>query len=123
MSEEREASPNLFDGKTSPRHPEREDKVREYVAHRLKDGANLKEVLREEYVLRNSSRTEREEMIRDPELVQKSREGLEEDFGSEELKPEHPTKAAQKQGTVSPGRAEPPMEVDTGRIGPPSTGA
>ena len=70
---------------------ESEEKVLQYVAHRLKDGAHLRDVLQEEYVVRNSTQAEREEIRVDPRLVQKSREGLEQYFESDELKPELPS--------------------------------
>src|SRR5215207_9070042 len=68
-----------------------EDKVREYISHRIRNGTNLREVLQEEYVLRNTTQTEREEIVRDPRVVQQSREGLKQYFESEELTPDHPT--------------------------------
>lgn len=71
-------------------HSELEHRAIRYVAHRLKRGAHLREVLEEEYVVRNTTPVEREEMLTDPRLVRKAREGLEQDFESDELKPEHP---------------------------------
>ena len=71
-------------------HSEAENKVLEYVAHRLKDGAHLRDVLEEEYVLRHTTPTQRNELLTDPRLVRKDREGLEEYFESEELKPAEP---------------------------------
>jgi hypothetical protein len=71
-------------------HSELEHRAIRYVAHRLKKGAHLREVLEEEYVVRNTTQVEREEMLTDPRLVRKAREGLEQDFESDELKPEHP---------------------------------
>lgn len=68
-------------------HSEAENKVLEYVAHRLKEGAHLGDVLEEEYVLRNTTPAQRNELLTDPRLVRKDREGLEEYFESEELKP------------------------------------
>ena len=47
-------------------HSESKDKVLEYVAHRLNDGAHLRDVLQEEYVVRNSTQAEREEIRVDP---------------------------------------------------------
>ncbi len=99
-----------------------EDKVREYISHRIRNGANLREVLQEEYVLRNTTQTEREEIIRDPRVVQQSREGLNQYFESEELAPKPSTRAAKGQSSEGPRRKEPLTEVDGGRIGPPSTG-
>ena len=72
-------------------HSESEEKVIQYVCHRLKSGAHLNDVLEEEYVLRNSTQVERDEIRTDPEVVQKAREGLEQDFESDELKPEPPS--------------------------------
>ena len=71
-------------------HTEAEDKVIAYVAHRLKSGANLEEVLEEEYVVRNTTPGQRREILTDPRLAQQYREGLEQYFESDELKPEAP---------------------------------
>ena len=102
---------------------QREDKVLEYITHRLRNGANLKETLQEEYVLRNTTQDERDQIIRDPKVVQQSRAGLNQYFDSEELIPEHPTAAAKGQSSKGPRRNEPLIDVDGGRIGPPATGA
>jgi hypothetical protein len=72
-------------------HSESEEKVIQYVSHRLKSGAHLEDVLEDEYVVRNSTQVERDEIRTDPEVVQKAREGLEQDFESDELKPEPPS--------------------------------
>ena len=77
------------------------DKVREYIIHRLKEGANLREVIQEEYVVHNSTQAERDEIVRDPRVVRKSREGLE-DFESLELIPEHSTRASKAHGDECP---------------------
>lgn len=71
-------------------HSESEEKVLEYVTHRLKDGALLKDVLQEEYVVRNSTQAERDKIRQDPQLGQEAREGLEQYFESDELEPKHP---------------------------------
>ena len=100
------------------------DKVLAYVAHRLKDGAHLGDVLEEEYVVRNTTRTQREEILTDPRLVRESREGLGQDFESDELKIENPTKAAKNQSYEDPrqrgGFTEEGLNPGAG---PPSTGA
>jgi hypothetical protein len=44
-------------------------------------------VLQEQYVLRNCSRSEIEQIIRSPELIGGAREQLGESFSSEEFKP------------------------------------
>lgn len=46
-----------------------ENKVLQYVIHRVKVGAHLNDVVEEEYVQRNASQREIEQIIRDPELV------------------------------------------------------
>jgi hypothetical protein len=66
---------------------EREARVLEYIMHRVGEGAHLGDVVNEEYVRRNASAREVEEICARPELVQTAREHLEQDFGSEELDP------------------------------------
>jgi hypothetical protein len=55
--------------------------------HRVGEGAHLSNVVNEEYVRRNASREEVEEICARPELVQMAREHLQQDFGSGELDP------------------------------------
>ena len=75
---------NFFSGSG---RTQQEDKVREYIRHRLNHGAHLAEVLQEEYVLRNCSKDEVDEIIRDPRLIHENREGLKRLFKSGELDP------------------------------------
>jgi hypothetical protein len=70
-----------------PHHYERERKVLEYVCHRVGEGAHLGEVLQEEYVRRNASHTEIEEMLGDPRLIETAHEKMREDFYSGRLNP------------------------------------
>jgi hypothetical protein len=70
-------------GQSSPR----EQRVMEYIIHRLGEGANLQDVVDEEYVRRNASPAEVEEICARPELVQAARQRMEKDFGSEEFDP------------------------------------
>jgi hypothetical protein len=65
----------------------REEKVLEYILHRVGEGAHLQDVVREDYVRRNASPTEVEEICARPELVQTAREHMERDFDSGELDP------------------------------------
>jgi hypothetical protein len=65
----------------------REDRVREYIVHRLNEGACFKEVLEEGYVRRNCTKEEVDEIIRDPRLIHEDREGLKRFFESGELDP------------------------------------
>ncbi len=69
----------------------REERVIEYIIHRLGEGAGLQEILQEEYVRRNASPAEVDEICSNPRLVEAARERMERDFGSEELDPtRHP---------------------------------
>ena len=70
-----------------PHHYERERKVLEYVCHRVGEGAHLREVLQEEYVRRNASHTEIEELLGDPRLIETAHEKMREDFYSGRLDP------------------------------------
>lgn len=65
----------------------REERVIEYILHRLEDGAPLPEIVREEYVRRNASQEEVEEICARPELVHSARERMTQDFGSGDLDP------------------------------------
>ena len=73
-------------------HSETEDKVLSYVSHRLQEGAQIREVLEEEYVLRNTTPAKIREILTDPRLAQQYREGLEQYYESDELKPEAPSR-------------------------------
>jgi hypothetical protein len=68
-------------------HSVREERVVEYIIHRLGEGASLQEILREEYVRRNASPVEVDEICSRPELVQAAREHMEQEFNSGEIDP------------------------------------
>ncbi len=70
-----------------PRTSPREEKVLQYILHRIGEGAHLQDVVQEDYVRRNASATEIEEICTRPELVQTAREHMERDFESGELDP------------------------------------
>jgi hypothetical protein len=65
----------------------RQDKVLEYVIRRIEDGANLREVLQEEYVRRNATADEVQSILENPRLIQAAGEQLREDFSSGKLDP------------------------------------
>ena len=65
----------------------RQDKVLEYVIHRIKDGVNLREVLQEEYVRRNATAEEIQSILENPRLIQAAGEQMREDFSSGKLDP------------------------------------
>ena len=86
MSEERKRS--FWDRLLGrPEHSPREERIIEYIIHRLGEGASLQEVIQEEYVRRNASPSEIEEICSSPELVQAAREHMEQDFSSGEIDP------------------------------------
>ena len=66
---------------------ERKEKVLQYIIHRLKAEASLREALQEEYVRRNCTQPEIEEILVNPELAHAAREHMEETFESGELDP------------------------------------
>jgi hypothetical protein len=69
----------------------RQDKVLEYVIHRIEDGANLREVLQEEYVRRNATTEEVQRILENPRLIEAAGEQLREDFSSGKLDPHQRT--------------------------------
>ncbi len=72
-------------------HSAREETVIEYIIHRLGEGASLQDIVQEEYVRRNASPVEVEEICSNPRLVEAARERMQQDFSSEELDPtRHP---------------------------------
>jgi hypothetical protein len=69
---------------------EREQRVFEYICHRVGDGAHLRDVLGEEYVRRNASPDEIEQILQDPRLIETAHEKMREDFSSGRLDPDSP---------------------------------
>jgi hypothetical protein len=86
MGERRSFWQRLFGGSGSSLS-QRQQKVLRYVIGRTNEGVPLREVLEEEYVRRNSSQAEIDEIVRSPELIEAAREQLGESFRSGEFKP------------------------------------
>ena len=63
----------------------REDRVVGYILNRIGEGAHLHDVIQEEYVRRNASPGEIEEILHNPKLLESAHKHLEQDFGSGEL--------------------------------------
>jgi len=79
---------SFWDRLFSTRQPsQREQRVAEYIIHRLGDGAHLGDVVQDEYVRRNASPAEIEEICADPRLIEAAHEYLKQDFDSGELDP------------------------------------
>jgi hypothetical protein len=72
----------LFGGS---RRSVREQKVLEYVVHRMNQGVDLADVVGEEYVRRNASGREIEDILSNPRIVEAAREHMQEVFRSGEL--------------------------------------
>ncbi len=72
---------------SSSHNTEREKKVLEYIIHRIGDGAHLRDVLGEQYVRRNASPDEIEQILENPKLVEAAHEQMRSDFASGDLDP------------------------------------
>jgi hypothetical protein len=72
----------LFGGSRSSA---REQKVLEYVVHRMNQGVDLADVVGEEYVRRNASAREVEGILSNPRIVEAAREHMQDTFSSGEL--------------------------------------
>jgi hypothetical protein len=76
----------LLGGRETSSLSQRQQKVLQYIVGRMNEGVPLPEVLEEEYVRRNCSRSEIEQIVRSPELIGAAREQLGESFRSDEFK-------------------------------------
>lgn len=66
---------------------ERERRVLEYMIHRINDDARLREVVTEEYVRRNLTASQIEDVVSNPRILEAAHERLQEAFRSGELDP------------------------------------
>jgi hypothetical protein len=87
MTEQRSFWQRFFGRSGTSSLSQRQQKVLQYIIGRINEGAPLQEVLEEEYVRRNCSQAEIEQIIRNPELIGAAREQLGESFRSDEFKP------------------------------------
>lgn len=65
----------------------REERILDYVIHRIEDGAHLDAILQEQYVRRNASPEEAREILNNPRLVEAAHQRMLEDFSSGDLDP------------------------------------
>jgi hypothetical protein len=86
MSERQSFWRRLFGGRETSSLSQRQQKVLQYIVGRMNEGSPLPEVLEEEYVRRNCSRSEIEQIVSSPELIGAAREQLGESFRSDEFK-------------------------------------
>ena len=64
----------------------RQQKVSDYIIGRMEKDVPLQQVLREDYVRRNCSQAEVEQIVSTPEFIETARERLGESFRSEEFR-------------------------------------
>jgi hypothetical protein len=86
MSEQRSFWQRLFGGAGGSSLSQRQQKVLGYMIGRLDQDVPLQELIREDYVRRNCSKQEVEQIVSNPEFVQAARARLGESFRSEDLK-------------------------------------
>ena len=79
-----------------PHDPDREQKVLEYICHRVGEGAHLGDVVQEEYVRRNASQAEIDDILDNPRLVEAAHEQMRNDFSSGKLDPKSPPTSARQ---------------------------
>ncbi len=73
---------------------ERERRVIQYIVHRVSEGASIREAVAEEYVRRNLSQAEVDDLFEDPELMEALHEQVRNEFSSMG-EPKPPPSAAQ----------------------------
>ena len=86
MSEQRSFWQRLFGRAGSSSLSARQQKVSDYILGRMEDDVPLQQVLREDYVRRNCSQAEVEQIISTPEFIETARERLGASFRSEEFR-------------------------------------
>jgi hypothetical protein len=67
------------------RQSARIERVVEYVAHRLGQGARLEEAIQDKYVRRQTSPHEVGQVVSDPRIIEAARGRMHQEFGSKEM--------------------------------------
>lgn len=87
MTENRSFWQRVFGrAKISPLSP-RQERALQYVIGRIDQGVPLQDALQEEYVRRNCSRMEINQIAGSPEVVEAARRQMQESLGSQEFRP------------------------------------
>src|SRR5215210_8121407 len=86
MSEQRSFWQRLFGRAGSSSLSPRQQKVSDYILARMEKDVPFRQVLKEDYVRRNSSQAEIEQIVSSPEFIETARERLGETFRSEEFR-------------------------------------
>ncbi len=87
MPEQRPFLERIMFGRQHGPRAQREEKVLQYIIHRVDEDADLHDVLQEPYVRRNCSQVEIDEIAANPALVHAAREHMEQTFRSAEMDP------------------------------------
>jgi hypothetical protein len=86
MSEQRSFWQRIFGGTGSSSLSARQQRVSDYIIGRMENDVPFRQVLREDYVRRNCSQAEVEQIVSSPEFIERARERLGESFRSEEFR-------------------------------------
>jgi len=86
MSEQRSFWQRLFGRTGSSSLSPRQQKVSNYIIGRMEKDVPLQQIRTEDYVRRNCSQAEVEQIVSTPEFIESARERLGESFRSEEFK-------------------------------------
>jgi hypothetical protein len=86
MSEQRSFWQRLFGGRGGSSLNQRQERVLRYIIGRMGEDAPLQEVLEEEYVRRNCSQADLEQIISSPQFIEAARKRFGESFRSEDLR-------------------------------------
>ena len=86
MSERPSFWQRLFGRTGSSSLSPRQQKVSDYILVRMENDVPLQQVIREDYVRRNCSQAEIEQIVSSPEFIESARERLGESFRSEEFR-------------------------------------
>ena len=86
MSERPSFWQRLFGRTRSSSLSARQQKVSDYMIARMEEEVPLQEVIGEDYVRRNCSEAEVEQIVSTPEFIERPRERLGESFRSEEFR-------------------------------------
>jgi hypothetical protein len=86
MSEQPSFWQRLFGRTGSSSLSPRQQKVSDFIIARMENDVPFRQVLKEDYVRRNSSQAELERIVSSPEFIEAARERLGETFKSEEFR-------------------------------------
>ena len=89
------------------RRTAREERVLQYVGHRLQNGARLQEVVRDEYVRRMATEEEVRRMLADPKVAESTRGRMRHDLDLEGIPFRRSLRTKDRPGETNTGRGAP----------------